>query len=165
MRYLLLLTLAIALCGCASSSMTVYNVGQIQEIDEWSIAFMYQTGEVEKTIKGGGVDSVAIKQTGRNAKDLELRDEVYFRLKDKHSINVKKSSSDSSGKILLHPIYFTKWYAGHFQSCTVTLVDSEGTTLARIKVKNGDRNASFKEDDSFAKFLADAIAKALAQSP
>ncbi|MDP7611370.1 MAG: hypothetical protein QGH62_02885 [Nitrospinaceae bacterium] len=66
---------------------------------------------------------------------MELKDEVFYRLKDKHSIKLNKAFSDKVERILLHPIYFTEWYTGHFQSCTVTIVDAEDNTLARLKVK------------------------------
>ena len=40
----------------------------------------------------------------------------------------------------------------------VTLIDSRGDALARTKIKNGDRNATFKDDDDFARYAAKAIA-------
>ena len=157
--------MSVMMVGCATTSKTVYEEETIQLIGEWTIGFTFQSGEVEKTLKEGKVDSLSITRTGRNPKDLELKDEIFYRLKDKHSINLNKASSDKAGRILLHPIYFTKGYTGNFQSCTVTIVDAQDNTLARLKVKNGDRNATFKDDDAFARYLADSIAKSITKKP
>ncbi len=69
-----------------------------------------------------------------------------------------KAASETSGRIKIHPIHF---YRGGFKLLTVTLVDKQGETLARLKIKNGDRNATFKDDDDFARYAAKAIADAI----
>jgi hypothetical protein len=76
-------------------------------------------------------------------------------LQDKHGIKLVKEPASSVGIISIHPVHF---YSGRFKSLDVTLVASTRETMARIRIKNGDRNATAKDDDIFAAYCADAIA-------
>jgi hypothetical protein len=144
--------------GCASIKPTIYEPKVLKTILVWSIDFSYEPGEIEQKVKDGGSNEIKITQSGRSGKDLQLKDDIYFFLKDKHGINAVKDVKDSQGIIKINPIEF---YNGGFKSVDVVLSDQNGKMLGRIRIQNGDRKATFKDDYDFAEYAADAIADAL----
>jgi len=146
------------LSACASVNSKVYDSSRITTISEWVIEFAYEAGSLEQSQKSSGDAEIKIVRQGQTARDLQLRDDLFFMLKDDYRIPLRKESSRNSGRIQIHPIHF---HSGGFKLLTVTLLDEKGETLARTKIENGDRNATFKEDDSFTKYAAKAIAGAL----
>jgi len=147
------------LVGCASTKMMSTDADAIKGVGEWTLGFTYETGSVTRNLSDGEIKSIAVKQTGRNPKSLELLEDVRFLLQGK-GVQIVAHSTASSGKILLNPIPFTQWYSG-FQSCSVTFESPAGHSVARLKVKNGDRNASYKSEEAFAKYIARSIREAL----
>jgi hypothetical protein len=146
--------------SCASVNSKLYAPAQFKAVNAWLLEFAYETGSVEQLQKSSGDSEVKVVSKGQLPGDLQLRDDLYYTLKDEYSIPLTKISSEASGCIKIHPIHF---YSGGFKLLTVTLVDKQGETLARLKIKNGDRNATFKDDDAFARYAAKAIAKAIKQ--
>jgi hypothetical protein len=124
------------------------------------LEFAYEAGSIEKLQKSSGDSEVKVVSSGQLPEDLQLLDDLYYTLKDEYSIPLTKITSEASGRITIHPIHF---YGGGFQLLTVTLVDKLGETLARLKIKNGDRRATFKDSDAFTRYAAEAIAKAIKQ--
>ena len=49
-------------------------------------------------------------------------------------------------------------YGIGFKSVDVVIEDTDGNDLARIRIQNGDRNITFKDDYDFAEYTANAIA-------
>tara|TARA_R110002072_G_scaffold286768_1_gene451880 strand:+ start:240 stop:659 length:420 start_codon:yes stop_codon:yes gene_type:complete len=139
MRLLFSIFVIIIATGCASTSSKIYSKNEILQITSWELDFAYESGSIEATKKAAGNDELKVVRSGQSATDLELRDDLYFMLKDEYSISVTKTQANSSGKILIHPIHFA---SGGFKSLTVNLVNSKGDTLGRLKIKNGDRNAT-----------------------
>lgn len=154
----LALCATVALVGCASARPTVYNAAGLRTVPTWVIGFSYQPGAIEERERSTGEREVRVTTEGRSASDLQLRDDLFFRLQDRHGIRVIKERASGSGEILLHAVHFR---SGGFKSVDVVVNDPTGETLARVRVKNGDRNATFKEDDEFAEYVADAIADLL----
>ena len=144
--------------GCASVNTKVYDSAQLNAVDSWVLEFAYEAGSVEQLKKSSGDSELKVVSEGHTPRDLQLRDDIYYILKDEYSIQLAKTATERSGKIWMHPIHF---YSGGFKLLTVTLVDSHGETLARMKVENGDRNATFKDDDDFTRYAAEAIAEAI----
>lgn len=141
--------------GCASVKPMIYEPGKIKEIKTWSIDFKYEPGEIERKIENDGNKEVKITTGGRSATDLQLRDDITYLLKDDYEINLEKDGSLAQGLILLNPVHF---YSGGFKSVDVSFEDKNGLSLARVRVQNGDRNATFKDDYSFAEYVTDSIA-------
>lgn len=145
--------------GCASASTTIYNKTAVSAITSWNVIFKYEPGEVEEKVSTSGDKETTVLHQGRSPQDLQLRDDIGYCLHDRHHINVVDASGDSVGIIRIHPVHF---YAGGFKSADIEISEPSGqNVLARIRVKNGDRNATFKEDDSFARFVADKVSAAL----
>jgi hypothetical protein len=161
-KSLILALMAVAtalLTGCASTKMMSTDTDAIKGVGEWTLGFTYETGSVTRNLSDGEMKSIAVKQTGRNPKSMELLEDVRFLLQGK-GVQIVAHSSASSGKILLNPILFTQWYSG-FQSCSVTFEAPAGHSLARLKVKNGNRNATYKSEEAFARYIASSIRGAL----
>mgnify|MGYP006978335167 CR=1 FL=1 len=146
--------------GCASTETKMYSADDLKRVNSWVIDFQYQPGEVGVTSKSSGETETTSTVGGRPALDLTLRDEILYSLQDEHGLNVSPTPQEGVGKILLHPLHFT---FGGIHSVRVVIQDADGKTLARIKVENGDRNATFKKVDDFAEYAADSIAATLNQ--
>ncbi len=146
------------LSGCASTSSTLYNKEGIAQIKSWEIIFAYESGEVEETISNQGESTARIMKTGQSSSDLQLRDDIFFHLKDKLNLSITKDSAQADGQIRLHAVHFL---GGGFKSLDVSLYDKNNQILARVRIKNGDRNATFKDDDDFAEYAGDAISELL----
>ena len=144
--------------GCASVKPTVYEPQKIKEIKNWKLDFKYEPGEVERKIEDDGSKEVKVTTGGRTSRDLRLKDDIGSFLTDNHNINLDKSNNHSDGSILINPVHF---YSGGFKSVDVNIEDKNGLALARIRVQNGDRNVTFKDDYDFAEYVADAIAEIL----
>lgn len=134
------------LSGCASVSTKLYEPARLSAVDAWVLEFAYEAGSVEQLQKSSGDSEVKVVSEGHTPQDLQLRDDLYYTLKDEYSIQLVKTTSETTGRIQIHPIHF---YRGGFKLLTVTLLDTRGETLARLKIQNGDRNGTFKDDDAF----------------
>lgn len=150
----------IFLTSCASVNSRIYAPDQFKTVNMWLLEFAYETGAVEQLQKSSGASEVKVVSKGQYPRHLQLRDDLYYTLKDEYSIPLTKKTAEATGRIQILPIDFD---SGGFKLLAVTIVDREGKTIARLKIKNGDRNATFKDDDSFAHYAAKAIAKALKQ--
>ena len=157
-RLLAGMVLPLLLSGCASVNSKIYKAEDIKTDAVWSLDFAYDTGSVEQMQKSGGESEVKVVSKGQLPSDLQLRDDVFFLLQDDYAVTMTKNAEEATGKILIHPLHF---YSGGFKQVTVTFVNKQEETVARIKVENGDRNATFKDDDGFAKYTAKAIAKVI----
>lgn len=153
--FILILLSMVIFVSCASVKPTVYEPQKIKEIKNWKLDFKYEPGEVERKIEDDGSKEIKVTTGGRTPRDLQLKDDIGFFLKDNHTINLDKSNSSADGSILINPVHF---YSGGFKSVDVNIEDKNGLALARIRVQNGDRNATFKDDYDFAEYVANAIA-------
>jgi hypothetical protein len=62
-------------------------------------------------------------------------------------------------------LHLVDYPSGFFRSANVTLVAPNGETLARVRIKKGDRVATVKDDDEFAEYCADAISDVILNRP
>lgn len=154
----LIAIITFVLSACASVDSKIYAGNKVQTVSAWTLEFAYESGAVEQLQKSTGDSEVKVVSTGQSPSDLQLRDDLFFTLKDEYAIPLTKKPADANGRIQIHPIHFP---GGGFKLLTVTLVDKQGETLARLKVTNGDRNATFKDDEDFTKYAANAIAQAI----
>ena len=146
------LTTLFLLSGCANSTVSNYKPGSYSKIKAWQVKLAYESGEVSTTVKDGKVAEVKVSRSGNSSAELTLREDLFYYLKDSKAINI---STTGDGIILVS-------IDGHFRSggivgVTVRLTDSAGEVLSRMKIKNGDRNATFKDDESFTRFVGDSI--------
>ncbi len=148
--------------SCASVNSKVYSKSEITMISGWLIELAYESGSVETTNKTSGDRELKVIKSGQLLSDLELREDLFYMLVDDYSIPITKKTTNSTGKILIHPIHSGR--RSSFKSLTVTLTNNNGDTLARIKIKNGTNNSTFKDGEDFAKYAADAIAAALEEA-
>lgn len=146
--------------SCASVRSNVFMPDQLPNVKVWVLEFAYETGSVERLQKSSGDSEVKVVREGQLPEDLQLRDDLYYMLKDDYSIPLTDKSSEISGHIKILPLHFSM---GGFKLLTVTLVDEQGKTLARLKIENGNRRITFKDNDSFASYAANAIANAIKQ--
>ncbi len=146
------------LAACASVDSKIYAANKFKFISAWSLEFAYESGSVEQVQKSTGDSEFKVVSKGQFPNDLQLRDDLFYILKDEYAILLTKKPSEATGKIQIHPLHFT---GGGFRLLTVTFVDLQGETIARLKIANGDRNATFKDDEEFTKYAAKAIAQAL----
>ena len=149
---------SVFLAGCASTSSTFYNKETIAQIKSWEIIFAYESGEVEQTVSNQGESTARVMKTGQPPSDLQLRDDIFFHLKDKFNLPVTQDATQADGQIRIHAVHFG---GSGFKSLDVSLYDKKNQLLARVRVKNGDRNATFKDDDEFSEYAGDAIAELL----
>ena len=146
------LTTLFLLSGCANSTVSNYKPGAYSKIKAWQVKLAYESGEVSTTVKDGKVAEVKVARSGNSSAELTLREDLFYYLKDSKAFNV---STTGDGVILVS-------IDGHFRSggivgVTVRLTDSAGEVISRMKIKNGDRNATFKDDESFTRFVGDSI--------
>ncbi len=143
--------------GCASVKPTVYDSQKINEIHNWEIDFKYEPGEIERKSDNEGSQEVKITTGGRTAVDLQLKDDISYFLNDNYGIRIDRTGSTAQGKILINPV---RAYWG-FKSVDVSIEDLNGLSLARVRVQNGNRNATIKDDYDFADYVAEAISEIL----
>ena len=148
--------------ACASVNTKLYEAGRLRAVDAWVLEFAYEAASVEQLQKSTGDSELKVVSKGHLPRDLQLRDDLYYNLKDEYSIPLTKTASETSGRIQIHPIRFYYGYGG-LKLLTVTLVDKHGETLARLKIENARYWALFKDDEDFARYAAKAIADAIQQ--
>jgi len=140
--------------NCASYKTSLYEREVLTKVDAWFIDFSYMTGELERRVASDGKNETRITDMGYSARDLQLKQDLFYALKDRYRINLIKEKNLASGFIKILPVHFE---SGGFLSLDVTLYDAQDTLLGRTKIKNGTRNATFKGDDNFATYSAEAI--------
>jgi hypothetical protein len=155
----LIIVLTLNWCAIYTTYKTaVYDRSKLLSIANWYIDFAYEAGEFEQKISGSGETEASIKKVGQFPRDLQLRDDIFFYLKDKYQISVVRDTNKATGFIKIHPVHFL--YGG-FKSLDVTIYDSENNLIARIKIKNSN---SWMGDEEFAEYCAKAIAKTILTS-
>jgi hypothetical protein len=157
-KALFTLILAVGLTACASTKPTLYDSAALQSVRSWTVDFTYEAGRTEEAISQEKGAETRVVREGRPRRELKLRDDLVFLLKDQHKFDVARTRRPGAGEIHLLPIDFG---SGGFKSVDVELVLPNGETAGRVQVKNGDRKATFKEDDDFTEYVANAIAGAL----
>jgi len=145
--------------ACASVQNSIAEKGSISTIKAWSLDFKYENAEIEERADGDGKSSLIKKHKGNRADNLQFLDDVLYLLRDEYHLNITKKKDAARGQISVHLVRFS---FGGISTAAVYFTNASGEELGRIKVKNGDRNATYKDEDSFAKFVSKAISEALA---
>ena len=124
----------------------------------WTVDFLYEPGRTEQTLSREKGAETRVITEGRPRRDLKLRDDIAFALKDQHKIDASRTKRQGAGEIRLLPVDFR---FGGFASLDVEISLPSGEVVGRVQIKNGDRNATFKDDDDFAEYAVNAIVGAL----
>ena len=154
---LMCLPLGLILVGCASSKPTLYDLGAISAVKLWTVDFTYETGRTERTASSEKGAEVKMVTEGIPRRDLKLRDDIAFSLKDQYKLDTSRTKRAGAGSILLLPVN-DSW---GFASLDVEILLPDGTTAGRIQIQNGDRPATFKKDADFAEYATKSIAAAI----
>ena len=157
-RTFLSIALATGLVACASTKPTLYDANAIRAVKAWTVEFTYEAGRTEQAVSQEKGPETRVITDGRPRRDLKLRDDLVFALKDTHKIDASRTRRDGAGAIRILPVNFS---FGGFGSLDVEIVLPSGETGGRIQIKNGDRNATFKDDADFAEYAAESIALAI----
>jgi hypothetical protein len=104
-----------------------------------------------------GAETRVVRE-GRPRRELKLRDDLVYLLKDQYKLDVSRTNHPGTGAIRLLPVDFR---SGGFKSVDVEMLLPNGETAGRVQIKNGDRNATFKDDDEFTDFVAKSIAETI----
>lgn len=145
---------AVLATGCADVRVTLYKPEAIDAVKRWHVDFTYEAGRYEEVVGTERGHEQKVVKEGHPPVDLQLRDDIFFRLRDRHVVQTVKDKAEADGLVRIHPVHFV--YGG-FKSLDVTLLDKAEEILARIRIQNGDRNATFKDNDEFAEYCADAV--------
>jgi len=149
------LTAMVALAsGCADVRVSLYNPTAIDAVKHWHVDFTYEAGRYEEVIRTEGGQEQKVVREGHPPVDLQLRDDIFFRVRDRHGLQTVKDKGEAEGLVRIHPLHDD--YGG-FKSLDVTLLDKADEILARIRIENGARSASFRDNDEFAEYCADAV--------
>lgn len=144
--------------GCATLKPSLYNRGAIAAVNNWHVDFTYEAGRFEETVGTQHGEETKVVKEGHPPVDLQLRDDIFFHLRDKYAIRTVRKKGDADGFIRLHPLHFRY---GSYKSLDVMLQSPSEEILGRIRIENGDRNATIKDNVRFAKYSADAIGKVI----
>lgn len=143
-----------ATVGCSNAKVSMYHPDQVAAVKVWHVDFTYEAGRYEETVgTESGQESRVVKE-GHPPVDLQLRDDIFFRLRDEYGLKTTRRQDQADGLLRLHPLH--AGIAG-FKSLDVTLLNTADEILARIRINNGDRKATFKENQEFAETSADTI--------
>jgi hypothetical protein len=158
-RWLLYVMLLALLSGCASRRVTNYNPRAFDNIESWSVKLAYEAGEVSNTIVNGKVTETKISHSGSSQQELNLREDLYYYLKDSKSITV---SPTGDGAIVIS--IDGTFAGGEISGVTIRLTDAKGETLSRMKIKNGDRVATVKSNEKFVRYIGATIISEIARA-
>ena len=94
------------LLGCASVNTRVYEPARLSSVNTWVLEFAYEVGSIERLQKSSGDAELKVVSEGHTPRDLQLRDDLYYTLKDEYAIPLVKTTTESSVRIQIHPNSF-----------------------------------------------------------
>jgi len=144
--------------GCATVKVNMYDADEIEGIEAWHIDFSSAPGEYQQAIGTRRGAATTITKKGYPPVDLQLRDDLFFALRDSYATTLVRNAEDAEGFIRLLPQHFT---SGGYKSLQLLLTDVDREVLARIRVKNGSTSPIIKDNEKFAEFCSDALVKVL----
>ncbi len=151
-------TLVTLLGGCATVKVSMYQAEEIDSVDTWYIDFADDPGRYEQTIGKRTGEEIRVVNEGYPPVDLQLRDDLFFAIRDSYQFTVTRLREDADGFILLRPLHFTR---GGYKVLHLFLADEDGEYLARIRVKNGGSSPIITDSEKFAELCGKAVVKVL----
>lgn len=143
--YLALLLPIVALfvgSGCVRSNSTTYIPNAYRNIKTWDVDFLLNTEDVvEETTKdvGGKVTSVK-RRNGQPPQAWAIREDIYYSMKGEARFNMvaKGQPADAVVRIFVDSGYIN----GNFGVITLTVFNSRGDALSRLKYENNEPSMS-----------------------
>ena len=142
--------------GCASHNISSHDSNKIRVIKSWHLSLTEDMAAFEKALDSEEYDNIKSKRTVFLKCDVKLRDGIALYLARKHKINLVKEPSSMVGYIRTDAV--CQW--GYYVTLDAEIYDWEDNLLAEVEVKNGE-DMLVKNDEEFAEYCADAIAKLL----
>lgn len=140
--------------GCASHKISAHDSDRIREINSWYLCLTKEMAAFEKALDSEEKDNIKSNKTVLLKCDIKLRDGIALYLARKHKISLVKGPSSMVGYIRTDAV--CQW--GYYITLDVEIYDWEDNLLAKVAVKNGE-DMLVKNDEEFAEYCADAIAK------
>jgi len=140
--------------GCSSVKVSLYDSAAIDVVTQWHVDFSYEAGRYEEIVGSDRGQEQKVVKEGHAPVDLQLRDDIFFRLRDEHDVQTVKDEAKADGLVRINPVHFA---FGAFKSLDVTLLNMSQKILARVRIQNGDRDATLRDNEEFAEFAADAV--------
>lgn len=148
--------LPILSCGSLGVSDSVYNRGAIEAVNNWSLSFSYEPGSVIEGVSDEAGQERRVITEGRSSSSLQLRDDLFFLLKDRHRVGVTNRSDEAEGTISIHPVQYSD---GSFRTLDVLLYGTNRDEVwARIRIQNEDGDEELEE---FSEYAAKQIARVI----
>ena len=140
--------------GCASYEVAKTDDTKIRAIKTWRVVLKPEFEEYEKALSSykTGKDSSTLAVLLEC--DIKLRDAIVFHLGRTYKITVVEDPTKAGG--LIRTMAKCQWE--HYVSLDVTFYDQRENRIGQLTVKNGG-DILVKNDDDFAEYCADAIAK------
>lgn len=144
--------------GCASHKISPHDSDKIRAIKSWHLCLTDEMAAYEKALDSEEKDNIKSKKTVLLKCDIKLRDGIALYLARKHKITLVKEPSSMVGYIRTDAV--CQW--GYYVTLDAEIYDWEDNLLAKVEVKNGE-DMLVKNDEEFAEYCADAIAKLLSK--
>jgi hypothetical protein len=140
--------------GCASHEISKLNSDKIKTITGWHLCLTDEMAIFEKALDSEESGKTKSKKSVLLQCDVKLRDDVAFYLTTKHKINLVKELKPTIG--LIRADAECRWE--QYVTLNIIIYVWEHNLLAEIEVKNGE-DIMVKDDEKFAEYCADVIAK------
>jgi hypothetical protein len=140
--------------GCASHEISKLNSDKIKTITGWHLCLTDEMAIYEKALDSEESGKTKSKKSVLLQCDITLRDDIAFYLTTRHKINLVEELKPTIGLIRVDAE--CRWE--QYVTLNITISDWEHNRLAEIEVKNGE-DVMVKDDEKFAEYCADVIAK------
>lgn len=144
--------------GCASHKISPHDSDRIRAIKSWHLCLTDEMAAFEKALDSEEKDNIKSKQTVLLKCDTKLRDGIALYLAKNYKISLVKEPSSMVGYIRTDAV--CQW--GYYVTLDTEIYDWEDNLLAKVEIKNGE-DMLVKNDEEFAEYCADAIAKLLSK--
>ena len=142
--------------GCASHEISEFNADTIKTITGWHLCLTEEMAIYEKALDREESGKTKSKKSVLLKCDIKLRDDIAFYLTSKHKINLVKELKPTIG--LIRADAECRWQ--HYVTLNIMIYDWKQNRLAKIEVTNGE-DVLLKDDEKFAEYCADVIAKVI----
>ena len=142
--------------GCASHEISEFNADTIKTITGWHLCLTEEMAIYEKALDREESGKTRSKKSVLLKCDIKLRDDIAFYLTSKHKINLVKELNPTIG--LIRADAECRWQ--HYVTLNIMIYDWKQNRLAKIEVTNGE-DVLLKDDEKFAEYCADVIAKVI----
>jgi hypothetical protein len=153
---LIVFIFVLLILGCASHEISEFNADTIKTITGWHLCLTDEMATYEKALDREESGKTRSKKSVLLKCDIKLRDNIAFYLTSKHKINLVEELKPTIG--LIRADAECRWQ--HYVTLNIMIYDWKQNRLAKIEVTNGE-DVLLKDDEKFAEYCADVIAKVI----